>query len=166
MHSESRKDTSSHSLPARKSISSEILHHRLTAYAAALAGVAGVSVAVLAQEPAPPHHIRYTPASIPLTEPGGTPVPIDLNHDGITDFILSATGISQVHSGHGFSAHGSIFETPAAGNFAIGSQALPAGKIIDKGGEFQSTRQKLAWARFSVYGSTINTDSSGGPFKN
>jgi hypothetical protein len=149
----------------RRADSSDHFSKRLAAYAAAVTGVAAVSLPAMAQEPVL-HHIQYTPASIPLTEPGGTPVQIDMNHDGIIDFTISATGFSIAYSGHGFRANGSVFETPAAGNFAIGSKALVKGQTVDKGGTFSGAKQELAFANFEVVYSTVLQDSVGGPFAN
>jgi hypothetical protein len=61
------------------------LEKRVSAYAAA-AGAAGVTFLALA--PTTEAKIVYTPAntSIPVN---GQPVPLDLNHDGITDFVFS-----------------------------------------------------------------------------
>jgi hypothetical protein len=59
------------------------MHRDLSRYALA-AGAAGVSALALVQ-PAD-GQIVYTPAHVELT-PGGT-MPVDLNHDGVTDFTI------------------------------------------------------------------------------
>jgi hypothetical protein len=61
------------------------LEKRLSAYAAA-AAAAGVSLLALA--PPGEAKIVYTPAHISITV-NGKPVPLDLNHDGVTDFLFS-----------------------------------------------------------------------------
>ena len=149
-----------------RSKDSAIFGQCLKQYAAAALGVAGAGVLAAAQTPAA-HHFQYTAADIPLTEPGNTTVPIDFNHDGVTDITLSATGTSMQFSGHGGQAYGAIFETPPAGNFAIGGRAINFGVPIDRGGAFQSSKQRLAWAFNRVLAtSSYHRTSSGGPFKN
>lgn len=65
------------------------LEQRLTAYAMA-ASASGISLLVCSQPAAA--RIVYTKANQQLE--GGTPVPVDLNHDGTVDFLLSFSGIS------------------------------------------------------------------------
>jgi hypothetical protein len=64
---------------------SEPLSHRLSAYTLA-AGAAGVGVLALAH-PAEAK-IIYNPANIPIIQNGG-PVQLDLNHDGVDDFLFT-----------------------------------------------------------------------------
>jgi hypothetical protein len=135
----------------------------LKQYAVAALGVAGMSAVAAAQAPA--HQIWYTAVNIPLTTLTPTTVPIDFNHDGITDLTISVTGGSVAFSGHGGAVYGSINETPAPGNFAIGGHAIPLGVPIDLGGAFKSARQQLAFADYYVVSSVVGTISNG-PFKN
>jgi hypothetical protein len=65
------------------------LEQRLTAYAMA-ASASGIGL-LLCPQPAAAR-IVYTKVNQQLQ--GGTPVPVDLNHDGIVDFLLSFTGVS------------------------------------------------------------------------
>jgi hypothetical protein len=73
------------------------LEQRLTAYAMA-ASASGIGLLVLSQ-PATAR-IVYTKANQQLQ--AGTPLTLDLNHDGIVDFLLSFTGIS-TYGGFGVS---------------------------------------------------------------
>ncbi len=71
----------------RPSNLSDSLHHRLNSYALA-ASAAGVSLLALAQ-PAE-GKIVYTPADVVLTSRPPSEYDLDLNHDGIRDFVLTA----------------------------------------------------------------------------
>ena len=92
-----------------------------------------------------------------------TNIPIDLNHDGITDLSIVASHFRDSHSGGGFNAYGKIWLSM---NSAIGSHAIPKGMIIDKAGTFKGGRQTLAYA-FS-FGSprTSGANGASGPFAN
>jgi hypothetical protein len=68
---------------------SDALHHRLNTYALA-ASAAGVGMLALA--PSATAKIVYTPAHVKISPPQiGHPtiVPLDLNHDGVSDFVFS-----------------------------------------------------------------------------
>jgi len=65
------------------------LEQRLTAYAMA-ASASGIGLLVCSQPAAA--RIVYTKANQQLQ--AGTPVSVDLNHDGTADFLLSFTGVS------------------------------------------------------------------------
>src|ERR1700679_2216190 len=66
--------------PRKTANLSESVHHKLNVYALA-AGAAGVGI--LASAPPSEAKVVYTAAQI--TIPGFTPVPLDLNHDGVKD---------------------------------------------------------------------------------
>jgi hypothetical protein len=70
---------------------SEALHHQLNMYALA-ATAAGVGALALAQ-PAEAR-IIYTPAHVVLTSRPPTSYNLDLNHDGVKDFVLHASTAS------------------------------------------------------------------------
>src|ERR1700756_827523 len=77
--------------PAAKRKTNPDLQQLLKQYAAAALGVAGVSALSPAQSTA--RHILYTPANITV-DTGvlrSTSVPLDLNHDGITDLTIMAS---------------------------------------------------------------------------
>jgi hypothetical protein len=61
------------------------LEKSLSAYAA---GAAAAGVSLMALTPTAEAEIAYTPAHISILV-NGAPVPLDLNHDGVTDFTLS-----------------------------------------------------------------------------
>lgn len=137
----------------------------LKQYATAALGTAGVSAVALAQNPS--HHIQYTPANISLTAPPGSVVPIDFNHDGITDISMSAYGFTQAFSGHGGSVNGNLYVIPAVGNLANGAHAFAFGVPLDNFGTFRSSKQRMAYAREVVLAtSSYHKTTSGGPFKN
>jgi hypothetical protein len=74
--------------PRTPSRLSDSVHHQLSQYAIA-ASAAGVGVLALAK-PAEAK-IVYTPAHIVLNGRSNTHYDLDLNHDGIVDFVLSHT---------------------------------------------------------------------------
>jgi hypothetical protein len=122
------------------------LSRRLGSYALA-AGAAGVAMAAV---PAKQNssNIVYTPANIQFGsyDGGARAIPIDLDHDGITDF-----GFLINNSIPGYSAQGnlSIFNAPV-GNAAITGQALNRGAIIGKNsGTFKQGRNLLAFEHLS-----------------
>lgn len=72
----------------RASVLSNSLSRRLNQYAW-LAGAAGVSLLALPR--AAEAEIIYTPANVTVQSPGGT-YNLDLNNDGITDFVFTGNG--------------------------------------------------------------------------
>jgi hypothetical protein len=138
-------------------------HHCLKQYAVAALGVAGTSTMVAAQVPA--DHIQYTPASIFLTEGKSMVIPIDFNHDGITDITLRVSFYTFGFSGHGGFNYTGIFAVPTAGNLAIGGHAIPQGVPLSLGGIFKGSEQRMA---FTVEETTSYGNSShfGGAFNN
>src|SRR5206468_3671055 len=101
------------------------LNHRLAAYGTAAVAM-GIGLPAAAQVPV--GHILYTPADIPILAPGGTTIQLDMNHDGTTDFTITTSGYSSSGNGN-FYRHEAVYETPAAGNSAIGKRAQPASHI-------------------------------------
>jgi hypothetical protein len=96
------QETPMPSRPLQKSVQSR--HHRKTAYVSAAldrhlaayalaAGAAGVSIVALGQAP-PEETIVYTPANLGFigNRSYQPPINIDLNHDGITDITIWASG--------------------------------------------------------------------------
>ena len=98
---------------------SDSLHHRLNGYAFA-ASAAGVSLLALAQ-PAEAK-IVYTPAGVTF---GGRPCgsngsyPLDLNHDGIADFVFDWPGQVWSSGCNSFSVH--LVVQPTGSNGVAGS---------------------------------------------
>jgi hypothetical protein len=94
----------------RKTVNlSESFHHQLNMYALA-AGAAGVGMLALTT-PAQAK-IAYTPAHLKLH---GQLTQIDLNHDGISDFVL------EIYRGYGVSASFFLIVYPSPGNGAVGT---------------------------------------------
>jgi hypothetical protein len=128
--------------PARLS---ESVHQRLNMYALA-ASAAGVGCLALAQ--AAEAKIVYTPAHVkssPLTN-----FPLDLNHDGITDFTLYDTS---GFSGKDFNARLSV--VPVRVNGIWGRQysfasALPAGVRVGPHGPFASRSGQVMASYFHI----------------
>jgi hypothetical protein len=80
----------------------ESIHYQLNMYAIA-AGAAGVGMLALA--PPATARIVYTPAHVKIPPPQiGHPtiVPLDLNHDGVSDFYFSNTFFSSVPNLHAY----------------------------------------------------------------
>lgn len=106
---------------------SHALDRRLAAYSLA-AATAGVGITALAQD-APHQTIQYTPAdiffagSVRYTQPL---IQLDLNHDGIIDFTVSAGG-----SGYSLgTAHISYYQ---GGAWWKGSNGVALGRALTKG---------------------------------
>ena len=135
----------------------------LKQYATAALGVAGASAMAAAQVPA--GHIQYTPADTFITDGHSSVIPIDFNHDGITDISLSAFFYTFAFSGHGGFNYTGVFAKPAAGNLAIGGHAIPKGVPLSLAGVFKGSIQRMAYAaeQFTSYG---NVSHFGGPFHN
>jgi hypothetical protein len=122
---------------SRKTASlSQLTHNRLNMYAFA-AGAAGVGL--LALDVPAEGRVVYTPDNQMIGLNGG--LSLDLNHDGITDFVFSNyfsssfshLGIAPVNrSNEIFSTGGSSLPVFAA--------ALPAGKKIGPAGKFQKAK--------------------------
>jgi hypothetical protein len=129
---------------ARASVAAEVITRAASAAGVGLLLSAGPASA----------RIVYTPAyaTVHLST---TPLPLDLNHDGITDFALSW----RVNSYHSDSMHVSPVQ---AGNAILGktqgvlsqlgapftcrvASALPAGHLIGPGNRFGAYRTMFAW---------------------
>jgi len=143
----------------------------LFSYATA-ASAAGVGMLALAQ-PAEAK-IVYTPADIPITLNGGV-VPIDLNHDGITDFSFNnASGTCEkrkhVRRKEGCS-FGYLDLIPAQVGNAVGSSQtfngaqcvaeLRAGHVIGAGKKFKSNYLDLFQAEAISYTGVVNCPWTG-----
>jgi hypothetical protein len=114
------------------------LERSLSAYAAA-ASAAGVSLVAL--QPSAQAKIVYTPANISILV--GKPFPLDLNHDGVTDFMFSnilfylgdrgyGLGVRAAASNPGNAIWGKGITSAAWGSFSRSCRsgfaaALPAG---------------------------------------
>ena len=111
---------------------SESLHQKLNSYALA-AGAAGVSALALAQ-PAEAK-IVYTPAhvNIGVRQP---PFPLDLNHDGFTDFYLLHV-YSHFRDKHEFSAC-QVISSNTAGPFCRGIDGTNQIRATAMGGQFEA----------------------------
>jgi hypothetical protein len=96
---------------------SEWTHDRLNIYALAAAGAIGMGVLVSPQSSE--GEVVYTPANVKLGR--DTPVRVDLNHDGVTDFFLLEVPL-HVPEGWGFSACHSIFNN-GSGMYCVTSSA-------------------------------------------
>jgi hypothetical protein len=138
-------------------------HRCLKQYAAAALGVTATSVVAAAQ--VPEDHIQYTPASIFLTEGHSSVIPIDLNHDGITDFSIRASFYTFGFSGHGGFTYTGVFVVPTAGNLAIGKHAIPKGVPLSLGGVFRGSDQNMAFA-VKENNSLSTVSHYGGAFNN
>jgi hypothetical protein len=134
----------------------ESTHQRLSMYALA-ANAAGVGMLALAQ-PAEAR-IIYTSANIPIPQ-NSLPVPIDLNHDGTPDFLLSNF---YIFSTRGLPSLGILFVKQAQQANEIWdvvssglecAAALPKGKLIGPKGVFhRDPASGLRMANFSFGGS-------------
>jgi hypothetical protein len=121
---------------------SKRLSNLLNMYSIA-AGAAGVGLLALAQ-PAN-GEIVYTPADVVLSGRFNSQTyALDLNHDGIADFVLSATWHRSARESGGFSR---ISVRPTGGNGAIGyhgnASALAGGQPID--GRHKFAGKLMAW---------------------
>jgi len=103
--------------PRTPSSLSDSVHHQLNSYAL-VASAAGVGLLALAQ-PAKAE-VVYTPADVGLT---GGYYPLDLNHDGTTDFVLLATGWCR-----SFTCHGTV---------AFAGSGFPATNAVVPDGSFK-----------------------------
>jgi hypothetical protein len=99
---------------------SERFHHRLNMYSLA-AGAAGVGLLALA--PPAQGEIVYTAANVVISAQGLRSYPLDLNHDGTTDFFLNATFKESVDTSGGTSR---IMARPAQSNGVVGYGASAA----------------------------------------
>lgn len=86
------------------------LERSLSAYAAAALS-AGVSLLAITRSAEA--KIVYTPANVKIPVNGG-PVPLDLNHDGITDFVLS--NVYRFGEGTSEALYATLFVGTGAGN--------------------------------------------------
>lgn len=112
----------SNSMQTTQQLSPTLLHQlNLYALAATAAGVASLALAQPAEA-----KIVYTPAHVKIPRPArfsGVSVPLDINHDGIDDFVI--------HNFFGGSAPNSYAFMGVSGNRVVGknclASALPAG---------------------------------------
>jgi hypothetical protein len=125
---------------------SEPLRQRLNAYALA-AGATGASM--LALSPPVDAKIVYTPAHVKITP--NQQVPLDLNHDGITDFTFSDTFST---TSAGFYREGVLSILPSQTNEIWGhvngigghyASALVAGVHVGPKGKFSAGSRSLAY---------------------
>jgi len=125
------------SSPLRKAaILPESIHRQLNMYAlaASAAGVGGLALAQPAEA-----KIVYTPAHVAIHK--NHPLPIDLNHDGIKDFVLNQ--MSTHTTSYNFSSLALITEekkleaNKVIGGEKTGASALAAGVEVSGGKSFQ-----------------------------
>src|SRR5580704_8861239 len=94
------------------------LNKALISYVAAACAASG---AILAEAPPAEGQVIYTPTNIPILV--GSPVLLDLNHDGVVDFALSNNGGDPARhpscSVCTFGAHGSLKVSPQQAGNAI-----------------------------------------------
>jgi hypothetical protein len=143
----------------------------LLSYATA-ASAAGVGMLALAQ-PAEAK-IVYTPTDIPITVNGGA-VPVDLNHDGVTDFsFYNASGTCEKRK-HVRRKEGCSFAymdlIPAQAGNAVGSSQsfngaqcaaeLRVGHVIGAGKKFKSNYLDLFQAEAISYTGVVNCPWTG-----
>jgi len=118
------------------------IHQRLNMYALA-AGAAGVSVMAMA---APSEaEIVYTPANVTITDQSGDLYYLDLNGDGINDFVFGGntrTPWFYVRGLHGDAAA----DFPTYGSSSCSATALKAGQIIGSRNHFCSNPFFLGFA--------------------
>ena len=107
---------------------SESVHQQINMYALA-ASAAGVSLLALAQPSEA--KIVYTHAHVVISA-GDSNYKLDLNHDGITDVTISASGHFGFYCGPAIKA--SFFEMPTSGNGVEGSPPTPLGAGARIGG--------------------------------
>jgi len=118
--------------PRKTANLSDSLHQRLNAYALA-ASAAGIGV--LALSPSAEAKIVYTPAHVQISHFGIFPFPLDVNNDGITDFIFPTGSLFD----SGFFAWSMAVSPAVKGNRVWGTQyasALKAGIILGNKGKF------------------------------
>jgi hypothetical protein len=152
--------------PRKAADLSEAVHRQLNSYALA-ASAAGVGVLAFGQSAEA--RIVYTPTHVSVT-PNDT-VPLDLNNDGVADFLLhDIRSTTQAVSHKGF-----LSEIPGrSGNEAVGfsrfsrlyASALEAGATIGPGEKF-APGQRIMATIFSDTGArqgTGTTNKCGGPW--
>jgi len=148
--------STSGSAHATPQLSDSLLHQlNLYALAATAAGVASLALAQPADA-----KIVYTPAHIKIPRPprfGGVSVPLDINHDGIDDFVI--------HDFFGGSAPNSYAFMGVTGNRVLGSNceasALPAGVPVKFNNDCVSGDGMAGWK--TVGG---NSTTFAGPWAN
>lgn len=160
-----------HLSPRRRKEVSDSLHRQLNMYALA---ATAVGYAVLVSPPAAEARIVYTPTHIVLN---GGPLPIDLNHDGVVDFVLQDqlrhTGVN-TNSFHlyanparnGNGVEGKSFRSAGVLNYGsqIGSQNAFSGRFMASfcsfdhtstvcfGGNWLSVSDKYLGLKFTIAG--------------
>jgi len=154
-------------LPPRKTIKlSESLHRRLNMYASA-ASAAGVSVLALAG--ASEAKVVYTETH-QVTRPG-IPLYIDLNHDGIKDFVLRTTfyvgtaylkvGLDASSAYHGTKNAIAGRRVSRSGYFLSAASALRAGAQIGPKRKFPVNRPFMAEELFPKDGGSSHYSDLG-----
>jgi hypothetical protein len=159
--------------PSQSRIPSQLskpLDTKLKYYALA-ASAAGAGL--LATSPAEARVI-YTPANqaIPYNE---APVAIDLNHDGINDFILSAldtggrfyqTFVQVTPSGPANRAWGTVEKSGVNSASILAAADLPRGVQVGPKGQFANGGAELLAERYISEGTTRSTQGSFGAWAN
>ncbi len=141
---------------------SDSLHHRLNAYAFA-ASAAGVSLLAVAQ-PAEAK-IVYTPAHVtfgggPCGSYGGS-YSLDLNHDGISDFVFNWRGMGMGKRCHSHTINLTVQPTGSNGVAGYGSASrLGSGPLIGPQQTFSGSL--MAWIFFWGTGVRPNQNRGGG----
>jgi hypothetical protein len=130
---------------------SERFNRRLNMYSLA-AGATGVGLLALA----PPAHgeIVYTAANVAISALGIRSYPLDLNHDGTTDFFINATFKESVDTSGGTSR---IMVKAAQGNGAVGYGGSAADLM---GGAPIGTARKFDGKLLGVLRTFIGTEFS------
>lgn len=98
--------------------------------------------------------IVYTPVNITIGE--NSSYNLDLNNDGVTDFVISASQSPAPCGPQGFqSPYDTVAETPASGNGAEGSPParLKKREQIGPNQTFYGGAGTMAWVFFCEYGS-------------
>lgn len=146
--------------PARKpSQLSPTLQHKLEAYGL---GAIAVGVATLAMTQPTQAEIIYTPTSQPIGN--NQKVSLDLNNDGVTDFILvNDTHFSTTPFGDDLSILPAVIGNAAGGKMirrGYFAGAIPAGVSVGSSRKFLARRANLAYASLTAF-----TYVSGGYWK-
>jgi hypothetical protein len=140
------------------------LEKRLAAYALA-AGAAGVGV--LASAPQAEAQVVFTNTWIPIT-PGTSTTNIDLNNDGVVDFVLSATNTFRTWSSGEAWRYVVRVVPQAPGNSVWGAvpsaSALASGVSVGSKGQFRAGQSFMASAGRGIARSQT-LSGSGGPWR-
>jgi hypothetical protein len=127
--------------PRIKANLSEVLERHVKSYSIA-AAAAGVSLLALTQPADAEVIVTQRPIKI-----GSTPVPIDINHDGIPDFQFQVTSVSYYHVG--------FFVTATV-------RALAGGEVVGEPGGFRGNSYASALEQGAEIGPSVHFSSKGG----